>query len=179
MTRFLERTKIIEPELRWGKIRREFKRHHNLKEQKDSWSFEIIKRTNKEYANWIHVQLGFEDLKEIILPKHNHRNSDADLIPKEGLTLYETSLNLKANENKFSKLIPECLERIKFFRDKPLGIIYLAEGVLSIDVYKDVKYSENKLVHLDGLHRLLSLFYPEERPSIAVDCYVAYNPQKK
>ncbi len=179
MQNLFEKYNIIEKELSWAKVKRDFLKYHDVSEQKHHWTFDVIKKAHKEYSKWIHLQLTFEDAKDIILPWHNHRDSPVDLIPRNGLTLYETYLNLKKNEAEFIKSLPDCIEKIKSFQNKPTGIIYLIAGTLQVDVYRFVNYSGGKLVHIDGLHRLLSLFYPLERRDVLIDCYVAYYKRKR
>ncbi len=179
MQNLFEKYKIIEKELPWAKVKRDFLKYHDISERKNHWTFEVIKKANKEYSKWIHLQLTFDDAKDIILPWHNHKGSKIDLIPKTGLSLYETYLNLKKNETEFIKRVPACIEKIKSFQNKPTGIIFLVMGTLRVDVYNYLDIKDGSLVHLDGLHRLLSLFYPIERADSVIDCYAAYDKRKR
>lgn len=178
---YLTKYKILEPKISWSKVKKIFIETCDIKEEKNNWTFSILKKANREYSKWIHLQLILSDADEIILPWHNHhnKNNGINLVPPQGLSLFQVSSNLREKESVFVKQMPACIEKIKYFNNKPIGIVYLVAGTLQIDLHKYLEYSENKFVNIDGLHRLLSLHYPEERKDTILECYVAYNKRKK
>ena len=138
-----------------------------------------IKKANKELGGWIDMDLPVSEIQEVLLSKHPH--GGITLVPKEGLQAKEVVANLKQMGHRYAAECPQCYKRIVELSSKTkqkLGSLYLSKAPIpTIRDHKHLVHKHGQLVHLDGLHRMLSLFYPQATQRATVHCFVASRPE--
>lgn len=156
------------------KVLKKFYEEHDLKKGTNKWAIKAIQGANKKFGYWVEAQLSKKTLLKILLPCHVH--GEIKLISKKGASLKEAFKNLKKLKD-YKKKCPECIKTIEYFKDKKIGHIYLSYGKISnLKDYNEMRCNEEDLVHLDGLHRLLSILYFEKIKNYSpIKCFIAMN----
>lgn len=108
---------------------------------------------------WQMVELELDEVLNIMLPWHkgeNYRSSEEeDLIPQRGMTV-ENAIKRFRNLSDYSKTNSTCFNKIQSSKQMEFKFIHLSIApMLSENDYKNILDYKAKLVHLDGLHRLI------------------------
>lgn len=160
-------------------VLKKFYKEHDLKKGTNKWAVKAITGANKKFGHWIEAELPKKTLLKILLPYHVH--GKIELISKKGASLEETFDNLKKLGGNYEKQCIECIKTIKYFANKKIGHIYLSYGKISnLKDYAEMNCNKNDLVHLDGLHRLLSILYSGKIKNYSpIKCFIAINNHLK
>ncbi len=135
----------------------------------------LLSVANKFFGSWIAAELSNSEVLKITLPHHYHFSNE--LISKRGASVYHTSNKFRRIESTYREENPECCEIIESFKKKNIQTVYLSLGVLSDSTneevnsfkeYRQIRKSEDNLIHLDGLHKLLSYGIYRRKENIKV-----------
>ncbi|MFH8795938.1 DUF6309 family protein [Streptomyces sp. NPDC017941] len=128
-------------------------REHDVNTNADADSALLLADTT--FRTWSAVRLSRDDVRSVLLPWHIGCGGGRELVPPTGLTVGETAGLLRAHETEFAAANPVCTAKLTLFRTHPLSSIYLTTRPIPHDHYAGLPTDEG-LVHLDGLHRLLA-----------------------
>ena len=158
------------------------KEHRDESGKHLKWERKILKHVNKKFGLWIYTKISIQDIDEIILPYHTGLgcgNGSGDITSPAGDSLGEANkIILNNNAEKIKKISHVCYEKIMFQKYKiekgeSPGIFFFSKGPIYIgSSYKSLnKKHEDKIVHLDGLHRLFALKLVKNPPKF-IECYI-------
>ena len=159
----------------WDIVLKKFESQTNNYTNTDDWARNLLCLSNEKFKYWAETELTTEDAKQIIILPHHMHNYKKAVIPMKGMLLGEAVEMIKNNKN-FVYEFKNCFESVLYWQNHDLGYLFFTDGIADEKEasYKDLKYRKDLLVHIDGLHRLLSLIYPKER-SLMLKCFVATN----
>lgn len=145
-----------------------------------------LDKITKVANNWYEAKISNVVINNVILPYHprcqlsffprmlTHIHNQGELVPKYGMTVEETYHRLKQFEKQYNQRRSKCLQLIKKSNGKDLGHIILSQiPIHSIQRHKKIRWNSTSLIHLDGFHRLLSLYYPKKIKFDYVNCFLA------
>jgi len=124
--------------------------------------------------HWDRVLLGPDEVSRVVLPWHESEGGDLKLVPKTGLTVAEATEVLRAVCDRYPTKSPVCWGKIVRMNAPPSTPLYLSRVVIDMSDYEALVVSGGGLVHLDGLHRMVSWQLNGVLSSgCAVEAYVA------
>jgi hypothetical protein len=130
----------------------------------NQYEVNLLNEANGTFDFWINTSLDIKNIENIILPKHIEKESKNIVIPSEGESLKECYNRLLVTErSNYKSETPICFEKIMSQKEKIKqegpGMFFFSQGPFHefCENYKNIENAENKLVHLDGLHRLLAI----------------------
>lgn len=139
----------------------------------DEWPINAINMSCSVSRCWIYIRIPSHNLGSVVL-SHHVRNGIV-LVPPKGRTVKHAAAFLRLHEKLFRKADPRGHESILFHAScNHISPIFLINK--PINALRDHRHLVNRsseLIHIDGLHRLISLYYPKYRPHLSVDCIVA------
>jgi len=143
-----------------------------------------------EIAQWYEAKISNDIIKNVVLLHHprcqlsffsrvlTHLYNKAELVPKYGATVEETSNRLKKFEKYYGRKRPKCIQSIKKYKGKNFRPIILTQTPMNfVGRNKKLRWKSNNLIQLDGSHRLLSLYYPKKINFDHVKCFIAFNDE--
>jgi hypothetical protein len=152
-----------------------YRKENNQKEGNIDRTTYLLSVANKFFGSWIEAELPNSEVLKVTLPYHLHFSNE--LISKRGATVRYASDKFRKIETTYRKDNRECYEIIERSKKKNIQTVYLSLGVLSdssneevngFKEYRKIRKSENNLIHLDGLHRLLSYGINRRKENIKV-----------
>jgi len=145
-----------------------------------------LEKVTKVARCWYEAKISDSVIRKIILQHHprcklaffprviTHLYNDAELVPKSGATVEETIKKLKKYEKKFIHKRSKCIQHIKHLNGKNFGHVILTQiPIKSLHRHKTIEWNFNGLIHFEGSHRLLSLYYPKKIHFDYIDCFLA------
>ncbi|MEW2523624.1 DUF6309 family protein [Streptomyces sp. NPDC047071] len=143
----------------FDEVRARFHRDHpvgrahevNTNEDADS----ALRLADATFGTWSTIRLSRTDVRSVLLPWHLGCGGGRELVPRTGLTVGQAADLLRAHEAEFTAANPVCTGKIALFRGSAFSSIYLTTRPIPHDHYADLP-TDDGLVHLDGLHRLLA-----------------------
>lgn len=142
-----------------------------------------INRANSEIVvpnngGWLYVELPFETAMKVLLPGHTHDGERKTLLPDCGLTAKDAANSYRFWSEKDKQNNPLCSGSLNYHLSHPneKPIFLTVEPINSRYDYgkiiDDPKLTEGRLVHLDGLHRLVALAIKDD-PESTITAYIA------
>ncbi|GGV21887.1 DUF6309 family protein [Streptomyces spectabilis] len=128
-------------------------RAHEVNTNEDADS--ALRLADATFGTWATIRLSRADVRSVLLPWHLSCGGGRELVPRTGLTVGQAADLLRAHEAEFTAANPVCTGKIARFRTAAFSSIYLTTRPIPHDHYADLPTDEG-LVHLDGLHRLLA-----------------------
>ncbi|MFD9902692.1 DUF6309 family protein [Streptomyces sp. NPDC059063] len=149
---------IIGP-IPFDEVRARFRRDHpatrahaaNTNQSTDS----VLRLADATFGTWSAIRLSRADIRSVLLPWHLSEGGGRELVPRTGLTVGQAADLLRAHEAEFTAANPVCTAKLTLFRTAPITSIYLTTRPVPHDHYAGLP-TDDALVHLDGLHRLLA-----------------------
>ena len=135
----------------------------------------IVKKRN---GGWIYLNLPYEVVMQVALPIHTHSQKEKTLITHSALTPNDAARNYKLWSESDKKNSPECSGSIEYhLKNLNETPIYLTVSPINIrNVYGTLldtpELVKNRLIHLDGLHRLVALALSDNPPQF-IPAYIA------
>ncbi|MEI5098113.1 DUF6309 family protein [Streptomyces sp. PmtG] len=114
-----------------------------------------LRLADATFGTWSTIRLSRADVRSVLLPWHLGCGGGRELVPRTGLTVGQAADLLRAHEAEFTAANPVCTGKIALFRTAAFSSIYLTTRPIPHDHYADLP-TDDGLVHLDGLHRLLA-----------------------
>jgi Family of unknown function (DUF6309) len=105
---------------------------------------------------WDRVLLGPEEIGRVVLPWHESEGGDLKLVPKTGLTVADATEVLRAVSDRYPTESPVCWRKIARMNAGPSTPLYLSAVVIDMSDYEELEVTGDGLIHLDGLHRMVS-----------------------
>lgn len=121
---------------------------------------EIVKQNN---GGWLLIELPFEAAMKVLLPGHTHDGENKTLLSDCGLTARDAAHNYKLWNEQDKEQNPLCSGSLNYHLNNPnkKPIFLTVEPINSKYDYGEIidnpKLAEKRLIHLDGLHRLVAL----------------------
>ena len=148
--------------------------------------YPLLKKITKICNNWYEAKIPEALIKNVILQHHprcqlpfisrmlTHFYNNGELVPKYGATVEETCKRLKKLEKQYKQSRPKCFQLIKNYDIKNFGHVILTQiPIPTFKRHKKIKWNSTSLIQFDGLHRLLSLYYPKKINFEYVNCFLA------
>lgn len=143
-----------------------------------------INRANREivlpnHGGWLFVELPFETAMKVLLPGHTHDGERKTLLRDCALTAKDAANSYRVWTEQDKRNNPLCSGSLNYHlsqdpAEKP--IFLTVEPIKSHYDYgkiiDDPKLAEGRLVHLDGLHRLVSLAIKDD-PTSTIPAFIA------
>jgi len=149
-----------------------------------------LRRVTEIAPFWYEAKVPEIVIKNVILPYHprchlpffprmlTHIYNNDDLVPKCGATVEETCIRLKKIEKRYIQKRSKCVQSIKNWNEKDFGHIILTQiPITSLKRHKKIRWNYTSLIHFDGSHRLMSLYYPKKIHFDYIDCFLASNDE--
>lgn len=135
-----------------------FDSEHSVNEGSNDWARKKLQEANEKFKGiWWKAELSRREILNILLVWH--LDGDLELIPPTGLTVLETKRRFKEIRDEYRAKSKNCYEKIIKFGQDPFSPIFLSteplRGYGSAE-YERLRYRNNHLVHLDGLHSLIA-----------------------
>ncbi|WOG25880.1 DUF6309 family protein [Endozoicomonas sp. 8E] len=128
---------------------------------------------------WLFAELPFETAMKVLLPGHTHDGERKTLLPECGLTAKDAANNYKVWTEQDKRNNPLCSGSLNYHLGKDPAEKPIFLTVEPIDsrydygkIIDDPKFAEGRLVHLDGLHRLVSLAIKDD-PESTIPAFIA------
>lgn len=126
------------------------------------WSWRVLLQADQAArGQWYRVELEqWECLHRIVLPRHCH--GQLQLVPPEGSTASEAAAFLLRHEAEYRRWNPDCYLKISQVGPRdPAPILLMNRGVAEVvkrqeRCYEGLVCKPGRVVHLDGLHRLVA-----------------------
>jgi len=180
---------IIElTEITFDEVLSKFYSENKIKDGRNQVALSTIQKANEQFEKWFKIKVSPNFIDNVILPWRREARilfftriiyalNDIHLISSRGRSVQEACLRLKKYEEKFMKKDPKFIKRIISFHGKSFGTIYLCQSpLLKLKPHKNLRrWHPPQLIHLDGLHRMLSLSYPKKINIKEINCIVAGN----
>jgi len=134
---------------------------------------------------WYEAKVSEDIIKNVILIHHprcqlsffprmlTHLYNKAELVPKHGATVEETCNRLEKFEKYYEQKRPKCIQTIKEYNSKNFRPIVLTQIPMNFRIHKKMRWKSSDLIHYDGFHRLLSLYYPKKINFDYLKCFIA------
>lgn len=130
----------------------------------DGYSRQELLAAGEQFGAWHSVCITDPGVvRGVHLPNHLHfeERHDPRLVPAT-LTVGEAAQRLRSLLPDYAATHPRCWASLQYHVANDITPVYLTSGEpLRRDKYPGVQFGQQSLFHLDGLHRLLSLEYPE------------------
>jgi len=149
-----------------------------------------LEKVSKIASYWYEAKISDPVIRNVLLMHHprcnlsflprllTHLYNNSELVPKCGATVEETYKKLKKFEKHFVQRRSKCIQKIKNFSDKNFGHVVLTHIPITLfHRHKKLVWNSTSLIHFDGSHRLLSLYYPEKTHFDYIDCFLASNDE--
>lgn len=107
------------------------------------------------YGSWKKVRLTESEAASIFLPWHMCEGGSMWLVPLPGSTVAQAAARLVEHRDDFSKRSPACWLKIAGLSMGPRTPVFLSAGPIGMSGWL-VPRAKPSLLHLDGLHRLVS-----------------------
>lgn len=160
---------------------REFRRRHPLRHPRNLLAWHYVRRATRQLGRWTEVWLSSDDLiRCVVLPWHRHdflrfwrRDRGPDLVPPGGLPLPDAVRRLRGLAD-YPQTAPTCYRILQRCAGQPLEVLFLARGhsVFYSSVFSPPGWAD-RLVPLDGVHRLIAHFGFQSPLTGSVRCFVA------
>ena len=148
-----------------------------------------INKANSEFVvpnngGWLYVELPFETAMKVLLPGHTHDGERKNLLPECGLTAKVAANSYRFWSEKDKKNNPLCSGSLNYHLSHPneKPIFLTVEPINSRYDYGKIidnpKLAGGRLVHLDGLHRLVALAIKDD-PESTITAYIACKKSPK
>ena len=125
------------------------------------------------FHEWNSVLLERRDILNVILPWHLGCKGRLTLVPKSGLTVEQTVKKLTAMQDSFCHENPVCWDKIVRMKHSESTCLFLSTQAIPHAHYSEINI-QGDLVHLDGLHRMVSWeFHGMLDDGAQVEAYVA------
>lgn len=106
---------------------------------------------------WALVSLDSADAREIILPHHISEGGTLPLIPPTGMTLGAAADKIREiGEQVYASANPVCWKKLEYWFKRYDMPLFLSVVTVDHSDYQSVVVPSGRLVHLDGLHRLIA-----------------------
>ncbi|WP_063803462.1 DUF6309 family protein [Streptomyces silvensis] len=126
---------------------------HEVNTNQDADS--ALRLADATFGTWSEIRLSRDDVRSVLLPWHLGCGGGRELVPRTGLTVGQAADLLRADDAGFRAANPVCTAKVDRFRTTPFTSIFLTTRPIPHDHYADLP-TDDGLVHLDGLHRLLA-----------------------
>ncbi|WP_448217465.1 DUF6309 family protein [Endozoicomonas sp. 2B-B] len=131
------------------------------------------------HGGWLFAELPFETAMKVLLPGHTHDGERKTLLPECGLTAKDAANSYKVWTEQDKRNNPLCSGSLNYHlgKDPAEKPIFLTVEPINIrydygKIIDDPKLAEGRLVHLDGLHRLVSLAIKDD-PKSTIPAFIA------
>jgi Family of unknown function (DUF6309) len=114
-----------------------------------------LMRAEALLGRWGKVVLNRSDVRSIILPWHVSEGGGIALVPQFGLTVAQAAAKLLPMTDRYAAESPVCWTKLLRACTAPLSAVFLSTKAIDVPDYEQLQTAEG-LVHLDGLHRLVS-----------------------
>jgi hypothetical protein len=153
----------------------------------NQYARDLLQKADLQFGGvWAQMLLCLEDVLEILLPPHNHREGGGqiELIQASGLTVSAATDKLRGIMSSYQSSNIVCWRKIAYWMNLYPSPVFLSAGpVISNSDYQQLTDPDGHLIHLDGLHRLIAwglagkLDPDQYDKQQAVEAYVAGWPQ--
>ncbi len=142
-------------------------------------------------VQWYEAKIPNNIIKNVILSHHprcqlsffprmlTHLHNKNEMISKHGATVEETCNRLQKFKKYYEQKRLKCIKIIKNYNTKNFRPIILTQIPINSRRQKKIRQKSNNLICYDGLHRLLSLYYPEKINFDYVKCFIAVSDENK
>ncbi len=165
---------IAPKEVLFEKVITSFGKENDVNSKHGRLVMEVLEATNKNLKFWVEARLPSDVLLNTIIARHQH--GELEISPSQGSTVKEAFEKILSYGENYSKKCSNCVKIINSFKKKIPGHIYLAaEKPNNLYGYPRFKYYKDRLVFLDGLHRMLAASYQiSENKYTPIKCFVAF-----
>lgn len=151
--------RIVAP-VPYDEVMREFHAAHGLdKPHEENTNHDALKHmrmAQAQFGRWTRVLLDREEIRSVVLPWHESEGGSLTLVPRSGRTVAEAVELVRSTAGRFAIANPVCWKKLVHLRSAPLQGIYLSTEAIDDEVdYLELE-TRRGLIHLDGLHRLVS-----------------------
>lgn len=124
-------------------------------------------------GNWHRVLLDRRDILGIVLPWHLGEGGAVELVPPTGMTVAAAAVRLRALGAEYASGNPLCAHKLDRQSAAPPRPLYLSSRPVPGADYERMTAGEG-LIHLDGLHRVLSWERAGRLPEVPlIEAFVA------
>lgn len=137
---------------------------------------ENLDRADRIPGGWWRVRLSRADVLGVVLPWHLSEGGALELVPRSGLTVGQAADRIRSGGAAWATANPVCAAKLRLLRWAPFTPLFLGTEPVDHPDYADLEVRAG-LIHIDGLHRMLSWELAGRLPSRAgLDGYLVGDP---
>jgi hypothetical protein len=114
-----------------------------------------LMRADALLGHWAEVVIGREEIRSIVLPWHLSEHGALALVPPSGRSVARAVEELRPLIGRYAAESPVCWRKLERMRSAPWTPVYLSTEAIDASDYDELDVRRG-LIHLDGLHRLVS-----------------------
>jgi uncharacterized protein DUF6309 len=112
-------------------------------------------RADALLGRWAEVMIGREEIRNVVLPWHLSEDGAIALVPPSGRSVGRAVDELRPLVGRYAVQSPVCWRKLERMRTAPWTPVYLSTEAIDAPDYDELQVRRG-LIHLDGLHRLVS-----------------------
>jgi Family of unknown function (DUF6309) len=114
-----------------------------------------LQRAQALLGRWRRVLLRADEVRSVVLPWHLSEGGEVALVPKSGLTVAQAAEAVRRTDGGYAQASPVCWRKLARMRTAEMTPVFLSTMAIDASDYDGLE-SRDGLIHLDGLHRLVS-----------------------
>ena len=181
----------------FASVREAFLAKNSLADSTNQHAYRMIEMANHQFGRWEQRFISVNEAMSVMLSWHLHskslyptfctyyqnqfelkrqllaKHADNWLVPPEGATVQRT-ITFLHELNSVPDKWKQCIRTILYHSDQIISPLFFCSALLKGELcHSMMQISNDSLIHIDGLHRLISLGYPCKRKHQPIHCFVA------
>jgi hypothetical protein len=145
--------------LDFGQVLERFRAEHSVDKPHESNTNSDgemhLLRADALLGRWAEVMIGREEIRSVVLPWHLSEGGAIPLVPPSGRSVADAVDELRPLAGRYAEESPVCWRKLERMRAAPWTPVYLSTEAIDATDYDEL-HVRHGLIHLDGLHRLVS-----------------------